>query len=98
MAGVDLDGLFIVVMGGLLALCIICVTLCLLFAICLRILRGKKSKNKDADETKMIQEIYQGLSKMEDRIDSLETILLSKEERMAEEQKLHAFEQKIRKG
>jgi hypothetical protein len=34
----------------------------------------------DADETKIIQEIYRGLNKMEDRIDTLETILLEQEE------------------
>lgn len=34
---------------------------------------GQKSQ---AEEAKMIQEIYEGLSKMEQRIDSLETIIL----------------------
>lgn len=31
------------------------------------------------NEAKMIQEIYDGLSRMEDRIESLETLLLDKE-------------------
>lgn len=35
--------------------------------------RGKKIK---ADEARMIQEIYQGLSRMEERIGALETIIL----------------------
>ena len=63
--------------------------------------RGKSSKKNaisDASETKMIQEIYHSLSKMEARIDSLETILLSKEEHQAEEKKLHDFERKIERG
>lgn len=33
----------------------------------------------DQDETKTIQEIYQGLGRMEERIESLETILMDKE-------------------
>jgi phage shock protein B len=78
------------------------ILMCFVFAICLRIVRGgsrrKRSKSAEADETKMIQEIYQGLSKMENRIDSLETLLLSKEERWAEKQKMHEFEQCIHKG
>jgi len=36
---------------------------------------GQKSQ---AEEAKMIQEIYEGLSKMEQRIDSLETIILDR--------------------
>ena len=38
--------------------------------------RGGKSERED---TMMIQELYQGLSRMEERVDSLETILLQKE-------------------
>jgi|GEM_PF-1260043 phage shock protein B len=40
----------------------------------------RRNKKVDADETKIIQEIYRGLNKMEDRIDTLETILLEQEE------------------
>lgn len=35
----------------------------------------------DQDEAKIIQEIYQGLDRMEERIESLETILMDKEEK-----------------
>lgn len=38
-----------------------------------------KSRQQAAEETKMIQEIYQGLSVMEKRIETLETLLLEKE-------------------
>lgn len=43
--------------------------------------RSKKARKLDADETRVIQEIYHGLGKMEKRVESLETLLLD-EERM----------------
>jgi phage shock protein B len=52
----------------------------ILFAI--KMLKGgaPSRANGMADtETKMIQEIYQGLSRMETRIEALETLLLEKE-------------------
>ena len=48
----------------------------------LKILKGNKTKVSpaaDVDETKMIQEIYHSLSRMEERVNTLETILLEKE-------------------
>ncbi len=36
-------------------------------------------QKKQAEEAKMIQEIYQGLSRMEERVEALETILLDRE-------------------
>ena len=50
----------------------------------LKILKGNKTKDSpetDVDETKMIQEIYHSLSRMEERVNTLETILLDKEEK-----------------
>lgn len=47
-----------------------------------RIGRGgsiRKGEQFHADETRIIQEIHQGLSRMEKRVESLETILLEKE-------------------
>jgi len=38
--------------------------------------RGRKSQSEEA---MMIQEIYSGLSQMEERVDSLETLLLNRE-------------------
>ena len=38
--------------------------------------KGQRSQN---EETQMIQEIYQGFSKMEKRVESLETIILDRE-------------------
>ena len=39
---------------------------------------SRKDRQGQADETEMIQEIYSGLSKMEKRIDALETILMDR--------------------
>jgi len=64
--------------GSILALAIIGSTI--LMAI--KILKGglsQKSQQLQADETRMIQEIYQGLSRMEGRVEALETIILDRE-------------------
>ena len=37
---------------------------------------SKKDKAANAQEAKMIQDIYHGLSKMEERVETLETILM----------------------
>lgn len=39
---------------------------------------SKKDRQQQVDEAEMIQEIYSGLSKMEQRIDALETILMDR--------------------
>jgi len=76
-----MNSVFIVaiVFGGLvLALAIIGSTI----LIGIRIVKGgfsRKGQAYQADETRMIQELYQGLSKMEERVDALETILLEQE-------------------
>ena len=76
-----MQGAFIVaiVFGGIvLALAIIGGT----FIMIIKLTRdgfSRKDKKYQSNETKMIQEIYQGLSKMEERIETLETILLDRE-------------------
>jgi phage shock protein B len=40
---------------------------------------SKKGQQDQTDEAKMIQEIYRGLSLMEERVEALETILLERE-------------------
>lgn len=40
---------------------------------------SKNEKQTQAEETKMIQDIYHGLSKMEERVESLETILIERQ-------------------
>ncbi|MCG8640615.1 MAG: phage shock protein B [Desulfobacterales bacterium] len=42
---------------------------------------SKKDKQSQAEETKMIQEIYHGLSKMEERVEALETILIESQKK-----------------
>ena len=67
-----------IVFGGtVLALAIIGSTI--LMAI--RILKGelsRKGQKVQAQEAGMIQEIYQGLSRMEERVEALETIILDR--------------------
>ena len=40
---------------------------------------SKKEKEARAEETRMIQDIYYGLSKMEERVEALETILIERQ-------------------
>lgn len=40
---------------------------------------SRKGQRLETEETRMIQEIYNGLSKMEARVEALETILLDRE-------------------
>ena len=50
----------------------------------IKILKGgisRASQKQQSDEAKMIQEIYQGLSRMEERVEALETIILDHERR-----------------
>ena len=50
----------------------------------IRMIRGRtspKDRQQLADEAKMVQEIYQGMSEIENRVESLETILLDKEKK-----------------
>ena len=67
----------VVFAGIVLALAIICGTILL----SMRIRHGgisRKSRKAQSEEARMFQEIYHGLSSMEKRVDSLETILLDK--------------------
>ena len=40
-----------------------------------------KDKQAQAEETRMIQDIYRGLSKMEERVEALETILIERQKK-----------------
>jgi phage shock protein B len=68
-----------IALGSILViLAIIPVTILLI----IRLFKGgisRSDRKKQAEEAKMIQEIYQGLSRMEERVDALETILLDRE-------------------
>ena len=70
-----------IVFGGTV-LCLAIIGSTILMAI--KIIRGgvsRKGQQYQADETKIIQEIYQGLLKMEQRVEALETIILDRKER-----------------
>jgi len=63
--------------GSVLLLAIIASTILM----ALKILKGgisRKGREHDSEEARMIQEIYQGLSRMEERVDALETIILDR--------------------
>jgi phage shock protein B len=48
----------------------------------IKILKGglsRKGQNLETDEAKVIQQIYQGLSRLEERVEALETIILDRE-------------------
>ena len=45
----------------------------------IKLLKGGASRKNQAEDSKIIQEIYQGLSRMEERVEALETILLDRE-------------------
>ena len=51
----------------------------------IKFFRGGQSAKDQAEDTKMIQEIYRGLSLMEQRMEALETILLDHEKRNRKE-------------
>jgi phage shock protein B len=47
----------------------------------IKLLKGRTSGKNQADDSKVVQEIYLGLSKMEERVEALETILLDRDKR-----------------
>ena len=56
----------------------------------LKILKGgfsQKGQKNQSDEARVIQEIYQGLARMEERVESLETILMERERSGKEKRK-----------
>jgi phage shock protein B len=64
--------------GAILALAIIGSTIVMI----VKVLKGgfsPRSQRFEAEEAKMIQEMYQGLSRMEQRVEALETIILDRE-------------------
>ena len=77
----------LVFIAPVVALAVICGTI----LVAIRIIRGdvtRGGKEQEADEAKMIQEIYQGLSRMEERVEALETILLDRPKKDHEDEKI----------
>jgi phage shock protein B len=54
----------------------------------IKLLKGGTSRKDQAEDSKIIQEIYQGLSRMEERVESLETILLDQDKKDHKDDKL----------
>lgn len=76
--------LAIILGGSVLILAIIGSTI----LIGIKILKGgvsRTSQKRQSDEARMIQEIYQGLSRMEERVEALETIILDQERKGPQE-------------
>ena len=72
---------FIIVLMSLLGFGLFGLIVIVLIALAKLLLGGSSRKSRDgaADETRIIQEIYSGLARMEQRVESLETILLDSE-------------------
>ena len=54
----------------------------------IRLLKGGASRKDQAEDSKIVQEIYKGLSRMEERVEALETILLDREKEGHKNEKL----------
>ena len=70
-------GLVVIFGGSVLALAIVGGTILMI----IKILKGGLSRTDQkaqATDAKMVQEIYEGLSRMEQRLESLETIILDR--------------------
>ena len=60
------EGALVLVLAGIAAIIV---------ALAVKLFRGTGDRANQADDARVIQEIYQGLSRLEQRIESLETIL-----------------------
>lgn len=72
--------------GNLLLLCpvlLLIILICLSLALwrVLRVDTSKNSQRLDAEESRIMQELYRGMSRLEERVESLETILLDRASR-----------------
>ena len=54
----------------------------------IRFLKGGAFRKDQAEDSKIVQEIYKGLSRMEERVEALETILLDREKEGHKNEKL----------
>ena len=54
----------------------------------IKLLKGGTSRKDQAEDSKIFQEIYQGLSRLEKRVEALETILLDQNKKDPKDEKL----------
>ena len=90
-----IEAVVLTAVGGGVAVMIL-LTLTFMVYLIIRAARGggsKKSKQAETEETQLIQEIHHGLTRMEDRVEALETLLL-KDERGKRERD---FDRELRK-
>jgi phage shock protein B len=74
--------LIVAIVFGSIIIALAIVPVTILYAI--KIIKGGLSHNRSGladEEAKMIQEIYQDLTRMEERVEALETLLLEKEKK-----------------
>ena len=91
----DIDVIAIIAVSGFVATMIIgtCGGLCVAFVKVWRSGGSKRTAKTDAEETRLIQELHHGLSKMMDRVETLETLLFEDEQR-----KKSDFDERLRQG
>ena len=82
--------LIVAIVFGSIVLALAIIPGAILLAI--RFLRGGQSAGDQAEEAKMIQEIYTSLSRMEERVEALETILLDQEGRKSTKERKPSHE------
>lgn len=75
----DVVQVLTVIFGGSIVAIVIIGAIVLLAIRILKGSRGRGGEGTSADEARVIQEIYQGLSRMEERVEALETILLDQD-------------------
>lgn len=68
----------VIIVFLVIALPVLCVT-ALLFALIFRGGGSRKRATSEGEEARCLQEMYQGLNRLEQRIESLETILIERE-------------------
>ncbi|WOO42878.1 hypothetical protein [Rubellicoccus peritrichatus] len=66
--------IFISVIVGIALLCFTAIAI-----VSLIVGKGKKSRGSDAEDARLMQEIHQGMMRMEKRIEALETIVIEHE-------------------
>jgi len=75
----DMEAIFIIAVSCMGAVMIIATIGLMIYLIVKAYRGGGKSGKSDADETRLIQEIYHGLQRMEKRVETLETIIIDTE-------------------
>ena len=60
------EGALVLVLAGIAAIIV---------ALAVKLFRGAADRDNRTDDARIVQELYQGLSRLEQRVESLETIL-----------------------